>query len=635
MSLLNLTLAEFLTLFGAVSAVLVTLYLLDRTRRKQVVATLRFWKPADNAASMRQKRRIQQPWSLLLQLLSLALLLLAIAQMQWGGGDRQTRDHVLVLDTSAWMAARSGNGSLMDEARNNAIAYLRRLPASDRVMVVRADALATPATSLDANRAAIEKAIRDSKPSSASLHLAQAFDFAARVQRLHSNNPGEIAFAGAGRISDDEKDVAAPPNLRVLPTATVAGNIGIRKVGLRRSDPETWQVFVSVRNYTPQPRSSQVAMQFAGAPLGTRTLTLAPNAEQPAVFTVRTRAAGWLEARLLNSDAFPEDDRAVLELPAQSTLNVAVYSDQPDLLRPILLASSNVNAVFRPASSYDPRVKAGVVVLDGFAPAVPPDAPSIWIDPPQPRSPVPVKNAASRVKLTAWNAKHDLGTGLRTRDVELDRTSVFTPADGDIPVAWVDSGPVILARPQTESSHKFVVMGFHPARTAMRYELATPLLFANILRWVDASVFQQWEFNAGPVGTVETPLAGDRGVEGVQVVSATGDPAPFTVHKGTLRFFAGAPGTYRVQAGGRELVYSLTLPDVGEKVWQVPAGVRRGLPRAAAGAAPVLDLWPWLTLLGAAGLLADWIYFGRGRRDARVLRTAPRRTTKVLQRKAS
>jgi len=40
----------------------------------------------------------------------------------------------------------------------------------------------------------------------------------------------------------------------------------------------------------------------------------------------------------------------------------------------------------------------------------------------------------------------------------------------------VEAGPVIVARP---GKPKIVVIGFHPARSAMRYELATPLLFAN------------------------------------------------------------------------------------------------------------------------------------------------------------
>ena len=80
-----------------------------------------------------------------------------------------------------------------------------------------------------------------------------------------------------------------------------------------------------------------------------------------------------------------------------------------------------------------------------------------------------------------------------------------------------------------------------------------------------------------------------------------------------LRFFSGAPGTVRVQMGDRETVYSLALPDVGEAAWRVPAGVRKGVPRAVAAEAAPRNLWPWLALLGGLGLLADWLLYGRSR----------------------
>ena len=50
MYFLNLTLAQFLTVFGIISVVSVALYLLDRSRRKLVVSTLRFWVAAEQPA---------------------------------------------------------------------------------------------------------------------------------------------------------------------------------------------------------------------------------------------------------------------------------------------------------------------------------------------------------------------------------------------------------------------------------------------------------------------------------------------------------------------------------------------------------------------------------------------------------
>ncbi len=115
MFFLNLTAGEFLALFGALGGLIAALYLLDRTKRKKVVSTLRFWTAALTAEEQQSRKRMREPWSLVLQLVSLLLLLLAIAQLQWGTRERRGRDHVLLLDTSSWAAELTGRGTLLDQ----------------------------------------------------------------------------------------------------------------------------------------------------------------------------------------------------------------------------------------------------------------------------------------------------------------------------------------------------------------------------------------------------------------------------------------------------------------------------------------------------------------------------------------
>src|SRR5262245_59675999 len=192
MFLLNLSLFQFLAVFGSISAISVALYLLDRSRRRLMVSTLRFWVAAEQPAVAARRRRIQQPWSLILQLLSMALLLLAIAQLRLGSPAAAGRDHVIVLDTSSWMAARSGNRTLMDIAKERARQYLRALPSRDRVMLVRADALTTPATAFEPDHTRVEKAINQSVPGSTALNLDQALAFSRRIQGRDGHRVGEI-----------------------------------------------------------------------------------------------------------------------------------------------------------------------------------------------------------------------------------------------------------------------------------------------------------------------------------------------------------------------------------------------------------------------------------------------------------
>jgi hypothetical protein len=628
MFLVNLTLLQLAGMLGAVSAIAVALYLLDRSRRQQVVSTLRFWVAAEQPAVAARRRHVQQPWSLLLQLAGMGLLLLAIAQPRLGGPAQAGRDHVILLDTSAWMGAASGKTTLMELARRRALAYLRALPARDRVMLVRVDAMATPATRFEPDRQKVEAAIRDSAAGATALNLDQAFAFARRIPPQAGRGAGEIVYAGPGRIAEPDPGAPPPPsNLRVLAIADVPENCGLRKIGARRSPsaPDTWEIYVSLRNYGTMPRTATLALDFRpasarlGMPrtiVGSRRLVLDPEADAEVNFALRDTAGGVVGATLTPHDGFPSDDHAEVALPAQPSLTVTVYSEDPDLLRPVLSATPRVTPVFRKPSEYRPD-DSGLTILDRFIPPERPASDSIWIDPPSQGSPIPVRTVVTGVPFAAWDTAHPAAAGLRATDFKLDRASVFEAAPSDAAIGSVEGGPVIVARP---SRPKIAVLGFHPALSGMRYELATPLLFANLLRWASPEIFRRSEISVDTAGTVQLILDRDVRLDEVSVTGDGGAPLPFTLDGHTLHFFSGAPGTVRVLAGDREYVYSLSLPQLWDATWTPPAGARRGVPRFPVVADAAGDLWPWLAAAGGALLLAEWLLFGRFRRAASTAR---------------
>ncbi|MDE3195424.1 MAG: VWA domain-containing protein, partial [Acidobacteriota bacterium] len=491
MEFLNLTLGQFLVLFGSISAISVALYLLDRTRRKQIVPTLRFWVAQGLPAQVSRRRRVQQPVSLLLQLLGMLLLLLAVAEFEFGGALNKRRDHVLILDTSAWMSAALPNhpgSTLMDQARANALGWLRAVPSADRVLLVRADGLATPATAWETDHRRIARAILDSQPGSTALNLTQNLEFAREMQRQSGSTSGEIVYTGPGRIAAREANNLNLPNVpafRVIAVDDAIENSGLRSVGARRSETEAnaWDVLVRVRNYGKRPHTVNVSLNFGKAPEGLHPVDLPPGAEKDTTFTVRTLAAGLLEARLYPNDGYEADNYAALELPSQRTLHVVVYSDQPDLLKPALMSDPRVKAEFRPKAQYTPA-DDGLVVLDRFHPETRPNGKTLWIDPPNDKPPIPIEQRVDHPEGLKWVPDQLLTQGLRAHNAEIESASVFERGPGQIVIAEVDRGPVAVAR------DGMVVIGFNPFAGSMRYELATPLLLANILRYEAPDVFR-------------------------------------------------------------------------------------------------------------------------------------------------
>ncbi len=619
MEFLNLSLVQFLAAFGAVAAVSVALYLLDRTRRKQIVSTLRFWVEPGKAAPVTRRNRIQQPLSLLLQLIGMALLLLAIAQLQFGGRQGARRDHVLVMDTSAWMGAllpRAPNrqdATLMDLARANALAWLRAVPETDRVLLVRADALATPTTSWETDRRNTARAILESQPGSTALNLSQSLQFAKQLQDSSGSLPGEIVYVGPGRISNREANNLSLPKMPAFRVLTIDDNIenaGLRSVTARRSATDTgvWDVLVRTRNYGRRPKSVNVTLNFANAPQGARELDLPPGGEQEASFTVHSRAAGVLEARLYPRDAFGADNYASLELPELRSLRVIVYSNRPDAIRPALASDPRVVAEIRPTAKYMAEDKAGLVILHNFRPPVRPSGDVLWIDPPVDLPLVPIRERVTQPEGLDWAPDQPLTLGLRARDVQIQETSIFDPGPKDVRLAWVAKGPIMLTNTAADGKGRNVVMGFDPFDGAMRYELATPLLLANVLRWAAPDVFRDVDVGTQSAGAVSMPVAGN---VPVQVLTDAGVNLPFNVRDKSVEFFAGDPARVRVIAGNSERVYSLTLPEMWDVKWTPPAGIRRGIPAWNDALRRNRDWWPWLAIAGALVLLGEWTAYGR------------------------
>jgi hypothetical protein len=113
------------------------------------------------------------------------------------------------------------------------------------------------------------------------------------------------------------------------------------------------------------------------------------------------------------------------------------------------------------------------------------------------------------------------------------------------------------------------------------------------------------------VGTVKMALDTDFEAKDVQVVRDDGSPVAFTARDQSLVFFSGSPGTVRVMAGDREIVYSQTLPQLWETQWQPPADARTGMPRFRDRVAAATELWHWLAIAGALCLLLEWFLYGR------------------------
>lgn len=631
MFFLNLSMAEFLTLLGGLSAVVTALYLLDRAKRKKLVSTLQFWTAATHSEEEQSRRRVREPWSLVLQLMALLFLLLAAAQLEWGTRERLGRDHVLVLDTSSWMSARVGSPPtpLMAEAKRKAEAWLDSLPARDRVLLVAAGGLITPVTAFTPDRGEMLARIRGSQPGYTALSLPGALSFAVQAQTWSGRRPGEIVYIGAERTSSEEGRGPAPPglptNLRVIALDSLASgqftgeDCGIRRVGVRRAEQavDEWEVSVAVRNFGSRPRETSLVLEYAGLRFSPRLVTLAPGEEKSIPYAFSTHTAGTLNASLEPGDELTADDHASVALPKLASLRIAIYTTRPELWRPLMEASRQISAQFHAPTEYKSNSEADLVVIDGFAPPRRPAQPSLWVKPPANGSPVSVTNQGRKLTVSRWLSESALGSGLHAKAIDVEDAETFQLQPGDVTVASSAQGPAVVAREASQSAPRLAVIGFDPLAGQLRFSLTTPLLFANLTRWLAPEDFRTLEFIAGAVGSVTVPLDESEDPAFLRVTDDRGFAVPYTVRNQHVEFYVQRPGVVSLASFGRKRVYSLTLPDVAQFVWKAPQRMAQGIPPQVVVSASAVDLWQWLALAAVACLLLEWYLFGRRKRVLR------------------
>ena len=615
MFFLNLSIGEFLGLLTALSGIVAALYLLDRAKRKKLVSTLRFWTPALTADEEQSRKHMREPWSLLLQLAGLLLLLLAIAQLQWGTRERSGRDYVLLLDTSAWTAQRNSAGTLLDLEKRQAKQYLRALPSRDRVLLVRADGLATPVTTFTVDRVQLTAGINGSASEYSALNLEQALSFARQAQSWSGGRSGEIVYVGPKRVAELEGALPKLPQLRVISVEADPENCGVRHIGVKRNEEESngWQAIVTVRNYGETRKTIRLSTRFAGTVFAPRQLNLGPGEETNAEYGFTTNTAGTLTAAIESADNFPDDDRASVQLPRSGALTVAVYTSRPEILKPLFQANHLLNVKYFAPSEYVPNPAADVMMLDQVSAGQPPKIASLWIAPPKANSPLPVKAELHDAAISSWNPDTELGVGLHAKEAHIASTEVFQSFEGDLNVASTAEGPVVVGRPASQGRAKFAVVGFDPLSGRLRYEVTTPLLFANLLRWLSPAAFRTLEVTAGQVGTFTLPLESSEQASHITLTDEKGFSVPFTLRNQTLQLFTGRPSMIRMKSNDRTRVLSLTLPDVAEFKWSPPATVPQGVPSSRQVNPTAVDLWQWLALFGGAILMLEWMLYGRRR----------------------
>lgn len=632
-----------LALIGLVGLpIIVAFYMLRLRRRDLPVGSTFLWQQlVRDVEANAPWQRLRFSWLLLVQLL-IALLVVTAATRPFVNVESDLAANVvLIVDTSASMAAVDPDGDRMAQARAAAREVIDELPEGGVVTVVAADASARVLVAETDDRAAALAAVDGVEATQLPGDLTDAF---------------ALASALAARDADSTVVVVTDASANRLPPVGIGAPVQVRRVGstdanqaiaalsvLRRSGGAQLDVFVAVANPSAAEATRRLELYADGELVDARDLPVPTGQRSEAIITTVPPGALVVEARLAGEDALPVDDRAFALVPAEGAVRALLVGPGNTYLENALALLPRIELYAVGPAGYldaieeadDAETPYGLLIFDRFVPDEAPGVPSLYVGP---AADATFGAVGARVEGPVLDRPRPDDPLLRFVDLtalHVGRARTVELADGMRPVVESTAGDPLVAAGQVRGV-RLALLTFALGESDLPLQVAFPLLISNLVDFLlppTDGMLPPSVALAEPI-----PLALDPSIDEVRVVDAgTSQTIALTGGRATI------PGA--TSTGIRELhdadgqvlgrvAANLFDPDESDVA---PGDIMRivDMGRVTSGegseAPPARNEWWWLLALVALGLLSvEWVLFHRPTR-----RTASRFLARLQRRPAT
>lgn len=292
---------------------------------------------------LKRRRRLQDPWVLMLRALALLLVVLGVArpELREPGNAEAVSEQgpvVVVLDDSLSMdlrAGASGDETLFSAARSEAAAFVRSLPKGVGVGAVRIGGTAVPVTGeLSSDHGSVAAAIEQVRQGSGGTDLAGGLRAARRMLEggggrvvVFSDEAGpsavpaareELALLGRQGCALERRRVRAAEVGNVVPVAAVYGD-GV----------EGGSVRVRVANHGEETTEVPLVVRLPDGAEITTFVEVPGGGEHEATVTVPRVAAGGVATATVDDPLLDADDSHAFHLPRVGASRVLVVDGDP------------------------------------------------------------------------------------------------------------------------------------------------------------------------------------------------------------------------------------------------------------------------------------------------------------------
>ena len=535
-----------IAILGALVAIpIILLYILRLRRRETVVSSNFLWQQIlrDNEANT-PWQRLRRNILLLLQLIILALLVLALMRPAQVVPTITAGKTVVLLDASASMSATDINGDTRyQEAQREANLLLNDLTSDDQISVIRVGEIAEPLINYTNNFLAVRQAIFNSEVGQGNGDWATALTLAAAgAQGTDNFSIIIISDGGVTQAGQLPENIPAPI---YVPIGESSANIAITALATRTLPGQSPQLFAQIQNYAEIENDVSLLLRLDGEIWESRSLTISEESARSLVFEV-TEDFTTIQAELVLDDNivdYLESDNVAYTVASEnSTRRVLLLSDQRNVFLEEILRSlpnvqvfrGDINNVSLPATPYD------LYIFNNYLPDALPDADMLIINPPRSTDifTLGAENSETR-NITVADRNHPLATFVTMDSVNLRVFNELSDVDWATPIVSTLGGDVIVAG--ENRGRQVAILGFNLLDSDFPLQIAFPIFMSNAIEWMTPAniISGGTAFSVGDVVRINPPLEATsiRVIlpdDSSQELAVTGDTVAFadTLHHG-------------------------------------------------------------------------------------------------------
>ena len=524
-----------LFLFG-LAVPIIALYILKLRRRREPVSTLMFWEELFRERQTTSLfQRLKHLLSLLLQLLFLALLVLAVARPQFAFITKSAQQFILIIDQSASMnAVEDSDGSTrLESAKQHAIRTIEGLRFMDEMTVMSSHKRPIIRSPFTNHRKSLREAVHAIQPTDIGTNLEPAIDLAYAIAQTKPN-PEIVILSDFHSVSEallsklnskiEQDEDTEEPNQeikhRLIRIGKANDNIGITQFRVRKSlvNPFDYETLLQVINTSAEERQFNVELYFKEDLFDVRPYTLAPSESKSEIFSNFTFEGGELKAVLDIDDALSTDNVAYAALPKRERISILLVTEENPFLEKALAVDEKLKLRVVTPIEYESSVPLGdpnlqseddylVIIFDRYNPPTLDDGNYMFIYPPPGSS--SLKTSGTELKwdigepletpiITDWEPTHPILRHVHLENVQIGEAYQITPPTTAQVLARSFESPVLFV--DVTPNRKVVFAAIDILQSDLPLRIAFPVIIANTIQWFQQGLgIQEYYLHTGEV----------------------------------------------------------------------------------------------------------------------------------------